>query len=645
VPNPEYIIVKKCNCQSTNARIVPLRYVASVLLFTAIAAHARVDADELIKKDQAFQKWVALATAYPTSPVVAEAGDQSITWVAPNKQDVHIVVKIPHPSKSAPTITLDNVPSGVDARPYFETALARVKAQKAGQLVIPRGTYTFSSLNSDKLGHLVIRDLSDVTIDGGGSTFVFTQNSPGIYLTSNRRLKLTRLKIEYSLRMASLGQIRATPAGNQLVIDPQYPVTASDAITYLTEYDTATKNWVKPPQRVIITPGSSTPAVFIGGQTFTSASFKQVTPGKTFVAFHQWYGGVAIEVSDIAGTTTSQDLTLDDITIRSGPGMGILAYGMERGLAIINSTIAPKVDPLSLISTEYDAIHILIAGGDVIIADNKISGQGDDGINFSAAMHPVVSSSSNGIDVVLSAYSRFIRTGDTLAFFNASGDFIGKSEVASMKSLGGINNAITLTDAITGLTSTSVARDLRLSNSRYAIQRNTISNCHCHGVLLEAPYGLVTDNTISGIAYNAIRLVTFVGSFNEGLGAFDVDVSGNTIADTGPDSSMKLPWGAITAYGVTPNNVVATFPVNGDITISKNRISDVAQGCITVLSSRRATIGENTCDGSNSTNANPAISVADASSVVIKENRLTGTFAGKIDIDHSTTNDVKAGAN
>jgi hypothetical protein len=192
--------------------------------------------------------------------------------------------------------------------------------------------------------------------------------------------------------------------------------------------------------------------------------------------------------------------------------------------------------------------------------------------------------------------------------------------------------------------SATAVRDLQLMNSRYVIQGNTITNCHCHALLLQAPYGLVTRNTMAGTAYNAVRLLTSVGPFKMGAGAFDVIVRQNDISGTGGDNSMKMPWAAISAYGVTRGNTVALSPVNSDLQILDNRISNVEQGCITVMSSRRVTVSGNSCDANASVAGDgdsPAITVRNASAVAVRENRLSGRFAGKVDVDAATTHDVR----
>lgn len=585
--------------------------------------------------------WEALATAHPTSPVSAEPGDRSIEWVAPDRRMVRVVVKVPRPPSDAATVTLAPVPEGADARPFFEEALERVRTQKAGRLLIPKGTYTFKSLARGRQGHLVVRGLSDVTIDGSGSSLIFTQNEVGIYLTSNERLRIVRLSIDYALHTASLGRLKASPDGNVLVIDAKFPVTASDAVTYVSEYDVGAQRWVPGGLRFLFPTGNPVQAKFVGNQTYTAPQFKQGHAEQSFMIFHHWYGGNAIRISDDPDQPASQDLTLDAVTIHSAPGMGIFVYGMKRGLAIVNSSILKAPGESRLISTEYDGIHLLIAGGDVILANNRISRQGDDAINFNNPVQPIVAVNEGGTNLTLGVYSRFIRVGDRLAFFDVDGNLLGTSQAVSVRGLGGLNNEVIVDAPVAGVTTAAVVRDVQLVNSRYAIQNNTISDCQCHGMLLQVPFGLVEHNSIADTKANAVRLLSNIGFFKEGAGAFEVTVRNNLISGTGTDNAPKMPWAAISVYTAVRDNGLSAYALNGDLEISGNRIENVRQGCISVLNASRVTVSGNTCRAGAATQGVAAISVRNSSSVWVTKNSTSGGFARSLDVDSATTKDIR----
>jgi len=558
-------------------------------------------------------------------------------WVGPNGSYITLTVKVPHPAGSGTTVTVANVPAGTDSTPVFKSAVAAAHASNASLLNIKKGTYTFYSLDPTGLGHLVLQGLSDMTIEGNGSTFIFMNNATGIYLTTSQRLQIQDISIQYGLHMASLGTIQSVGGQNELIINSAYPVTAADGVGHIAEYNTTTNLFVPGGQRVYLPSNLQ----YVGNQTYTSSSFSSNSlVGRTYVVFHHYYGGVAFLMEDSPGPSQTQDIALDRVTINSGPGMGIVVYGVKRGIMITNSQIIPL--PNALISTEYDGIHIVLAGGDVGIVNNVISSQGDDGINLNNPVHPVVSVAANGTSIVLSTYSRFIQTSDTLAFFDTNDNFLGTTTVTSTKALGGLNFQIGLSSTISGLSNQSVARDLALIDSRVVVLQNTIENCQCHGMLVQVPNAFVEGNIVQNTAAGGIELLTNIGTFKEGVGAINVTVAANTLTNTGFDYSLPMQWSAISLYGAINGAITAT-PVNQQILIKGNVVtSAMGEGCISVASADTVSVTGNSCNSSNLGQAanTPSIWLSKANAVLLAKNQRTGQTTGPIGIDTTDTNIV-----
>lgn len=586
----------------------------------------------------AFAAWTALAAAQVTSPAAAVPGDLVRRWEAPDHRAIQTVVKLPHPARGAPDITMSAVPAGVDARPYFEAALAAARQKGAAKLNIPPGTYVFKSLGENRLGHLVLQNLSDITIDGQGSTFVFTQNEPGIFIRASQRLRLFRINIDYSLRMASIGTIQQRGGQKVLVIDPAYPVTADDHVYFVSEFNPATREWVPGGKRAIMPPGMPNPAVFLGHQTYASSTFAPLPAGKPYVVSHHFYGGPAIRVGDSPGPGQPQDVVIDHVTIWSGPGAGIIAYGVKRGFAVVNSRIMPKPDGHSLISTEYDAIHILELGGDLILSDNVITGQGDDGINLNNPISLISRADPAAKTIVLAPYSRFISPGDTLAFFDRTTRFVGTATATVVTPLGGLNYQVGLRAMPPGFDPQDIVRNVSRIDGRFAVTGNKISKCNCHGILVQIPNGLVETNEIHDTKANAIRLLSSIGTFKEGVGAINVIVRDNVIARTGSDNAIDMPWAAISAYAPVGGNALSRYPVNKDLLISGNTISHALDACITISSSLDVKVLGNRCDSVMARGLPPgSINVFRSSDVELAGNTRAGVSSGGITIDRQTS--------
>jgi hypothetical protein len=578
--------------------------------------------------------WAEMASVQTVSPATPTSIDSVRHWQAPDGREIQLVVKSPQPLKPL-TVTMGTVGPGADAGPALRAAVASAQSQKASILSIPKGTYYFPNLDSSGNGHVFLQNLSDLVIEGNGSTFVFKNNSHGIFLTTSRRVKFQDLNLQYSLHMVSLGTIQKNGNQNVLVIDSQYPVTAADGIGHIAEYDPSTRLFIPGGLRVY----QPVQLQFAGNQTYTSSSFSDNNlVGRTFMVFHHYYGGNAFLIQDAPGPLQTEDITLNNVTVLSGPGMGIVAYGIKRGLNIENSQIMPA--PKNLVSTEYDGMHIAVSGGDVEIVNNLITAQGDDGLNLNSPVHPVVSVSTDGKALTLGARSRFISVGDTLGFFNLNDSFLGSSTVLSTKSLGGQNYQITIGQAIPGLDTQSFARDTTFTDSRVAVIGNVIQNCQCHGILAQTPNALIQQNVIQNTADGGIELLTNTGAFQEGTGAINVAVKGNWLIATGYDNSLPIPWSAISAYGAITAGLTSTY-VNHDIEVSGNNVSSpFEEGCITIASSQNVAVINNNCHWTNYGQPlnTPSIDILNSNTVTVLGNLRSGTTTGGITVHTSVSN-------
>ena len=585
-----------------------------------------------------FNTWSKIAAERNLTPAAAQAGDLVRDWAAPDGRRVRVVVQAPRVPAAPVTVVLPAVPAGQDARPYFEAALAQVRATKASRLVVPPGRYLFHSTvrtpetaPAPVTGHLLLQDVDDLTIEGTGATLVFMQDAHGLIVRGSRRLKLSKLTLDYGLRTASLGTVVSEGSEKRVRIDPRFPVSAANAVHYVMERDAATGLWPAAAPRAILPPGSATPAVYVGNQTYASSAFKALTAGKPVVVLHQYYGGTALRIDDTPQARQAEDITLDGLAIHSAPGMGIVAYGLKRGLAVLNSRIVPRADGSSPVSTSYDAVHVIQSGGDVVINGNHIAGQGDDAINLNSPVHPGVRVEAGAGSLVLGKYSRFISAGDSLAFFDDQARYLGQRRVALKPvPLGGLDHRVGLDAPLDPAWGASVARDLALIGSRYVVANNVIERCHCHGLLAQWPNGLVERNTFRDLSANAIRLLTDVGTWNEGVGAINVIVHHNTITRPGADLSATVPsWGAITAYGGAAGGRLATAPVNRHLRISNNTVEQAQQGCVTVASSQSVVVNDNRCVETNLRNPGaPSLVVTESASVRLFNNLRSGGSTG-----------------
>lgn len=604
----------------------------AALLFAAVGLTGAQAAPD----DAPAPDWARMASAQALSPARAAPGDLVREWTGPDGRPVRLVVRLPQPR--AGELSVSPPPAGQDARPVLEAALDELRRRGLGRLRLQPGSYVFRSTAQG--GHWLLQGLQDVDIDARGARLVFSADAPGIVLGTSQRVRLRGATLAYQLPTSALAVLRERDGRRELVLDDGVPVDDTTRLFYLTEYDRASRLWVKGGTRLILPPGAAAPLQRVQGQVFSSSALASLRPGASYAVFRQWYGGAAFKIDDQPGPQQAEDIVLQDVTVLNAPGMGFLVYGLKRGFALLGSRVQPEPGSAMPVSSNFDALHIQSGGGDLLIADNHFVAQGDDGINLNNPVHPVVRIEDEGRSLVLSTYSRFIRSGDRLAFFGGDGRLLGLADVtAPPEPLGGLEHRVRLSRAIEGLDTRSAVRDLALLASRYLVERNTVERCHCHGLLAQLPNGLIRGNTFSQLSYNAIRLLTDVGPWREGVGAINVAVLDNDIRDTGPDQAPAMPWAAIAAYGTGRGGVVVDEPVNQFLDIRGNRIQRVQQGCITVASSRTVTVADNECSASNLNKRRAdSLSVQQASQVTLRRNRLDG--ATRVDRASAATVDA-----
>jgi len=550
-----------------------------------------------------YDDWYRLAAGQATSPVTAVAGDLSQSWTAPDGRTIKAVVR--QPVGAGPTVTLAPVPAGADARPYFDALVAKAIAAKASKLVIPPGTYRFRTLGNH--AHWFIRRLNDATIVGTGATLLFDADEAGVTVSESQRLKIVGLTLDYNFRTTSWGHMLPAPDGIHGIvqIDDPASVTAADGLGHIAQYDKATGKPDSADLRVY-----TTGAKWMGNGQYASLGFGKNTIGKQFVVFHHYYGGTALKLlgDPMSGTKQTEDITIDRVRIVRSPGMGIVVSGVKRGVAITNSQITPAAgEP---ISTEYDAIHVLPFGGDLIVQGNTLVGAGDDNINLNSPVMTVAAVS--GASVTLGHWSYFIRPGHVLMALDGDYRIIGSATVTGvppqMDPTG--SNVMMLDAPIPGLSTAHFVWDAGLSMSRVAILGNSFTTGG--KVLVQVANVLIQGNSFDG---SGVRLTSNLGTFVEGEGALNVAVQANRFTGGKITNRYGFPFAAISAYAVTAADQLAAAPVHRWIAINKNTIDGVPQAAISIGSAAQATIARNSLSNTNQATPGNAINVVGSAQV------------------------------
>jgi hypothetical protein len=541
------------------------------------------------KGETSFAAWSKLAAKASTSPAQATKDDRVVRWRGVDGRLISVVVRKPRDAERRATVTVAPVPAGEDAGPYFERAIAEARERGAGTLVIPKSVYHFRQKPRDQSAYVTIRGLKDLRVEGNGARLVFEQNVDGIAILGGARIVVHDLELAYGLKNSVLGVIRANGDVNELVLDEDYP-GAEPLVGHIFQYD---RGFVRGGIRLYLPPGDPRQPKLTATRTYRSVAFNgKDKVGKPVLLFPHWYGANALSIKE-SGRELAEDVTLDGVTVRSSPGYGVLVYGLKRGFHMVRSAIQP--DPDALVSTEYDGVHILLSAQDLVLEDNTIEKQGDDAINLSAQVSPVVSMQGDGRRMVVSKFSRFILPGQQLAFFSAGGVFEGVATVTAITPRQGMEHEILVDRPMRSVRKITFVRNLSIGFGRAYVHGNRIGDCVCHGVLAQTPNTLIDGNMIRNTTGAALRGLAGTGFFLEGVGAINLKITNNHIVNSGYDAPAGAPWGAINVYGMGPAGVIKDGVVNHNVEISDNLIEGYMQKCVMVASTLGAQVRNNTC--------------------------------------------------
>jgi hypothetical protein len=561
-------------------------------------------------------RWSDLATEARISP--ARGTSASLAWTGADGKPVRVAVDAPDLAGHPAVVTLR--PTSGDNGPALVAALERLRSSGGGTLRMMPGNYPVAG--SAGKPALPMRGLSDILVDGPGARIVFARWGDGILIDHGARIALRGLSLGYQKQSV----LRATVRSGTLVpAQGQYVPSAATAHQVTTIQTPAASG----DERRLLLGREGTPMTRRPGGSYSLGVALSPLPdgGDVYVKL-TYYDGAPVRIGDAGDVPSSHDITLDGITVRDSAGGGVVVDMMARGLAVLNSQIGQR-RPDGVATIAYDALHITAMTGDVLIQRNRFTGSADDAMNLSSPIYDLAPDAAGGATV--GPKNQGVGAQARVALFDERLQLLG---VTTLASRAGRDASGRIKVTFAPGTNTGAARYLRnmaLLTGGYAVVGNDVAECHCHGLLAQGPNGLVRDNRFTGLAANAVRLVTSAW-WKEGAGAQNLVVERNIIRDTGVDGRRGIVWAAITAYaelgddGGVSQPAIAALPINDNIVIRDNDIAQVAQGCVSVASAVDVVVQANTCRMFNR-NLNRSVLLVERTSVADGVRRLPAKTA------------------
>jgi hypothetical protein len=537
-------------------------------------------------------EWAQVATHPYVSPAPRVNGAEfAHSWQSVVGEPVVVVVRTPSPKKPKTHQVPCPVSDKENASEFVQAELAEASRVGANYIVFSPCVYNFRSTVADGVAHLLLSGLRDTVLDGGGARFIFHQNKPGIYIEDSHRLLVKNVNLSYAFVSTSLASIKDVGGVRGLQLEAPYG-PSSDNIFELTEIHEGGLSWIRGGQRLIVPPQKQALISRKSERFFVSPVFASLKLESRFFVSHYWYGGQAIYVGGHDQETYNEDVSIVDNTISSTPGVAIAVEQLKRGIAIASNKIIPVMGGASAGSAAWDGIHISQSGGDVYIKDNEISGTGDDAINLSNHVHEIDDVNRGDLSLILRRYVGQIKVGLHFFLFDQSGIPYAKGKILRVEFLDdGSRVKVFLGSLPDHVRKGHALRIVEFLSSRVVVMGNRVHDCACHGLLLQIPNALISENTFTRTRQNPIRLLTDVRKWYEGVGVINATIQNNVIEDPGLDEDRVRTWGAISLYA----GVDGLGPINSDVSIVGNKMTGLVQDCLHISNASRVSISNNSC--------------------------------------------------
>ena len=586
--------------------------------------------------DQNYLSLVPTSAGLTTRP-----GDRLDQFTSVTGKTVTVTIQAPNPASNK-VFTMRAIGASETADAYFPAAVKSALAANAGTLLIPMGTYNFAGGTSNV--HWELDNVTDLTIDGQGSTLNFSQPYYGILMNAPTRLLIRNFTIDWpKLRVAGLGTVIAGPNGmNQLQMSSAYPFDGTVPVQALTPWDVAGNHFSRTnDNEVYYPPSSTTVPVYRGNNIYTSTDFAGYSVG-TALLVRYYLVAAAVAVSQ------AQDLSFENVNILTSPSIAFF-FAFGRGVRISNCSVERA--PGRLISSVADAVHFNDFTGDVLVENSTFAHQGDDGMNLgTGSLLPVTA--IKGTSVQFSPSDFVPNVGDKMLFYNSGLGILGTAKVVTVSQAADGTISVQLDQAVAHAANDSWAEDLNLMAARWIVRNNNFVENRARAILPQSPYGYIQGNTMSGQTFTSM----LIGTINDlapaaGPGVQDLQVLDNHILNAGDAASAEQGAIQISSWltnGLYDESGSTDASVNQNIMLLRNVIENVPGPGIFLGSAANVTLGANQISNSNSgasyllgtASTAGAIVVSQSHNVSIYETVLSGLKTGNVQVDSHSTSGV-----
>lgn len=516
-------------------------------------------------------------------------------------------VELPQ-ANHGPVINVANFnadPAKADNTAEFKAAIAAAKEQKAAKLIVPRGTYRFTSSE-----WLEFKGFTDFEFDGQGATLIFwkQRNVPSclINIMDSKRVRFHDFKIDWDWDkdpIASRVRVETVDPGKKFAdfkfVDyakfPQRNVQINlidqmrdDGVAGMGEGSfwlapNGEKTWLS--DNVLrVSPGN-----FNGGKMPG-----ELKVGQTFRMSH-YYGtftGVAM--------SGNEHLTLEDIDMYSCPGFAFHAYDKQQYWQMRHVNIIIPPGSQRPITVSADHVHITKAKGYFKMENCEMSFGNDDCFNVNDQSRTGLRKGDKILHITNQSGGFFV--GDLIEFRK---DDFSTTNVCSKivaqrfaETPSGAVFEMEFADALPGKDGDRLILFNREQGSRNIILRNNyFHDNRAHGMRIQARDVTIENNRFANHPMGiAITTGYTLNSWCEGYGAENILLRNNTFADINESNYHAAEKTPAIYIGVflksDPSPEKTSFPIVSRIWFDQNRFVN-SPGLVAYISSAQNVIFTN----------------------------------------------------
>lgn len=449
-------------------------------------------------------------------------------------------------------------------------------------------TYFESNTTNDAPKNLavLIEGCRGLTLDGGGSEFVFHGAIQPISVDNSENITIKNVNIDWDIPLTAQAKVLATsPLNIDLEIDTtQFPYEITDGkLIFMGE------NWKAEPNgfmeyvagKHLIAAGTGDEGCIRGDRK--KISFEELKAGIvrmngefTRTPAVENYLILRHSKRDHAGIfiQESSNVSLENINIYHCAGLGVLSQ-FSRNLNYKNVKFMPNAAKNRYFSGHDDGFQVSNCAGRVTISDCEFGGLMDDPINVHGTSVKIIEKIS---DQKLKC--RFMHEQSTGMTWGHLNDTIGYLENQNMQTLGKgslknfekLNRDEFLVEFNNPVPAEIIAGDA-LENLSWSpavtIQNCKFNSCRARGLLVSTPGKVVIDKNEFESSGSAILIAGDANGWYESGAVTDVTISNNIFKDACMTSMYQFCEGIISIYPIIPA-VDSLKSYHRNITIERN---------------------------------------------------------------------------